>query len=65
VASWTTLTLNYAYTGIKNLTLSVNVKNVLDRAAPYDPRYPTEGFNTQLHNGMGRNFRLTAKYSFM
>lgn len=65
VASWTTLTLNYAYTGIKNLTLSFNVKNVLDKAAPYDPRYPTEGFNTQLHNGMGRNFRVTAKYSFM
>ena len=64
VASWTTFGVNYAYTGVKNLTLALNIKNILDKAAPYDPRYPTEGFNTQLHNGMGRTFRATAKYAF-
>ncbi len=68
VASWTTFDVSYSYTGIKNLTLSVNVRNFLDKAAPYDPRYGTsttvEGFNSQLHNGMGRNFRVTAKYVF-
>ncbi|CAN7179591.1 TonB-dependent receptor [Pseudoduganella sp. LjRoot289] len=68
VASWTTFGLAYSYTGIKDLTLSLNVKNILDKAAPYDPRYGTstvvEGFNSQLHNGMGRNFRVTAKYAF-
>jgi iron complex outermembrane receptor protein len=68
VASWTTFGLAYSYTGIKNLTLSMNIKNILDKAAPYDPRYGTstvvEGYNSQLHNGMGRNFRVTAKYAF-
>lgn len=68
VASWTTFGVNYSYSGIKNLTLSLNIKNLLDKQAPYDPRYGTasqfEGYNTQLHNGMGRTFRVTAKYAF-
>ncbi|MES2259041.1 MAG: TonB-dependent receptor [Pseudomonadota bacterium] len=69
VASWTTYGLAYAYTGIKNLTLSLNIKNLFDKAAPYDPRYGTptvqEGFNSQLHNGQGRYFRVSANYKFM
>lgn len=68
VASFTTFDVAYTYTGIKNLTLYLNIRNFLDKAAPYDPRYGTssslEGFNSQLHNGMGRNFRVTAKYAF-
>ena len=64
VASWTTVNLAYSYTGFKNWTLSANIRNLLDKAAPYDPRYPNEGFNTQLHNGQGRYFRLTANYKF-
>lgn len=54
----------YAYTGFKHWTLSANVKNLFDTKAPYDPRYPNEGFNGQLHNAMGRYFRLTASYTF-
>ncbi|CDG86007.1 TonB-dependent receptor domain-containing protein [Janthinobacterium agaricidamnosum] len=65
VKSWTTLGMNYAYTGIKNLTMSFNIRNVLDTKAPYDPRYPIEGFNSQLHNAQGRYFRVSANYKFM
>jgi iron complex outermembrane receptor protein len=64
VPEWTTFNVAYTYTGFKNWTLSLNVKNLFDTAAPYDPRYPNEGYNSQLHNGMGRYFRLTAGYKF-
>ena len=64
VNSWTTFGVNYGFTGIKNLTLSLNIQNLLNTKAPYDPRYPTTGFNTQLHNGEGRYFRGTARYAF-
>ncbi|MBB5370917.1 MULTISPECIES: TonB-dependent siderophore receptor [unclassified Janthinobacterium] len=65
VKSWTTTGVAYSYTGFKDLTLSFNVRNIFDVKAPYDPRYPTEGFNTQLHNGQGRYFRVSANYHFM
>ncbi|MFC0252661.1 TonB-dependent receptor domain-containing protein [Massilia consociata] len=64
VPEWTTFNVAYAYTGFKNWTLSANIKNLFDTAAPYDPRYSTEGFNTQLHNAMGRYFRVSASYKF-
>ncbi|XYJ09189.1 TonB-dependent receptor [Telluria sp. B2] len=64
VPEWTTVNVGYTYTGFKNWTLSANIRNLFDTAAPYDPRYPSEGFNPQLHNGMGRYFRLTAGYKF-
>jgi outer membrane receptor protein involved in Fe transport len=64
VKSWTTVGVAYSYTGIKDLTLSFNIKNLFDIAAPYDPRYPLEGFNPQLHNGQGRYFKLSANYKF-
>jgi len=64
VDEWLTFGAAYSYTGFKNWTLSANIKNLFDTKAPYDPRYPNEGFNSQLHNGMGRYFRLTASYKF-
>jgi iron complex outermembrane receptor protein len=64
VPEWTTFNVAYAYTGLKNWTLSGNIKNIFDTAAPYDPRYPTEGFNTQLHNALGRYFRVSSSYKF-
>ncbi|WP_141750045.1 TonB-dependent receptor [Janthinobacterium sp. HH107] len=65
VKSWTTTNMAYSYTGFKDLTLSFNIKNLFDIKAPYDPRYPVEGFNPQLHNGQGRYFRISANYHFM
>jgi iron complex outermembrane receptor protein len=64
VDEWLTFGAAYSYTGFKNWTLSANIKNLFDTKAPYDPRYPNEGFDSQLHNGMGRYFRLTASYKF-
>ncbi len=72
VNSWTRLGLGYTYTGIKNLSLNVNVQNLLDTKAPYDPSYgasttsgaPLEGYNEGLHNPYGRYFAVTAKYTF-
>ena len=64
VASLTTVGASYAYNGIKNMTLSLNIRNLFDTKAPYDPRYPTTGFNTQLHTGEGRYFSVSANYKF-
>ena len=64
VDEWLTFGVAYSYTGFKNWTLSANVKNIFDTVAPYDPREGTQGFNSQLHNGMGRYFRLSASYKF-
>jgi iron complex outermembrane receptor protein len=64
VPEWTTANVSYSYTGFKNWTLTGSVRNLFDFAAPYDPAYGTEGFNTQLHNAMGRYFRLSASYKF-
>jgi iron complex outermembrane receptor protein len=64
VDEWLTFGLAYSYTGFKNWTLSANVKNLFDTKAPYDPRDATQGYDSQLHNSMGRYFRLTASYKF-
>jgi iron complex outermembrane receptor protein len=64
VSSWTTVGASYSYTGIKDLVLSLNIRNLLDTAAPYDPRYASAGYNSQLHNGSGRLFRVSATYTF-
>ena len=65
VDSWTTVGVSYTYTGVKNLALNFNIRNLLDTAAPYDPRYAVGGFNQQLHNGYGRYFKVSATYTFM
>ncbi|MES3021717.1 MAG: TonB-dependent receptor [Pseudomonadota bacterium] len=64
VNGWTTLGTSYAYSGVKNWIFSLNIRNLLDTKAPYDPRYSSPGFNTQLHNGQGRYFRVRAQYKF-
>ncbi|QJE03014.1 TonB-dependent receptor [Massilia forsythiae] len=64
VDEWLTFGAAYSYTGFKNWTLSANIKNLFDTKAPYDPRETNLGFNSQLHNGMGRYFRLSASYKF-
>lgn len=64
VHSFTTFDMGYSYTGIKDLTLSLSVQNILDEKQPYDPRYGTTGYNPSLSNGSGRYFRLSAGYKF-
>ena len=65
MSSWTTFDVGYTYSGIKNLTLSVNVANLADEAAPYAPNATiSQGYNSGLHNNTGRYFSLSASYKF-
>ncbi|MFC0167929.1 TonB-dependent receptor domain-containing protein [Pseudoduganella danionis] len=71
VNSWTTVGLGYTYTGFKNVSVSLNVQNLFDTKAPYDPRYgvntagtPLQGYNEGLHNNQGRYFTFSASYTF-
>lgn len=51
-----------SYKGFKNLTLRATVRNMFDRAAPYDPYYTY--YNTVLANPNGRMFSVSANYKF-
>jgi len=64
VNSWTTVGFGYSYTGIEHLTLRLNVQNLFDKAAPYDPGASLTGYNGGLHNNYGRYFTLSARYVF-
>ncbi|NYE63584.1 iron complex outermembrane receptor protein [Duganella sp. 1224] len=70
VDSWTTVGASYSYTGFKNWSLSLNIQNLFDKRAPYDPRYgassgaPLAGYNEGLHNPWGRYFTFNASYTF-
>jgi iron complex outermembrane receptor protein len=70
VKSWTTVGAGYTYTGFKNLSLNLNIQNLFDTKAPYDPNYsatagaPLVGYNEGLHNPYGRYFSFTARYVF-
>ncbi|MFD2365915.1 TonB-dependent receptor [Pseudoduganella sp. GCM10020061] len=67
IKSWTTVGVGYTYTGFQNLTLSANIQNLFDARAPYASTSSgaiLSGYNSQLHNGYGRYWRLTANYSF-
>ena len=64
VPAWTTYDLGYQYTGVKDLTLGLQVSNILDTKAPYAPGFNTEGYNPGLHSNVGRYFLLSAGYKF-
>ncbi len=67
--AWTTFDVGYTYTGIKNLSIGLNVANVFDKKAPYYPAsntnaIVTQGYNAALHSNTGRYFTLSANYAF-
>jgi len=64
VKEWVTFNMGYTYTGFKKWTLNLNIQNLFDEKAPYDPGYGTSGFNETLHNPYGRYFNLSARYTF-
>jgi len=70
VKEWWRVGVGYTYTGIRNLALTLNVQNLFDKAAPFDPRYgasagaPLAGYNEGLHNPYGRYFSVSARYTF-
>jgi hypothetical protein len=58
VSSWDYFDLGVTWSGIKNLKIGALLRNVTDKAAPYDPNNDTEGgalgFNPSFHNPYGR-----------
>ncbi len=69
VPSWTTFDVGYSYSGFKDLVVGINIANILDTKAPYSPAGNTsstvaQGYDSSLHNNLGRYFRISAKYTF-
>ncbi|MCH7343462.1 TonB-dependent receptor [Pelomonas sp. CA6] len=66
IKSWLTADAYLAYRGIQNLELSLSVRNLDDRAAPFDADRIAylQGFNPAYHNQLGRYIQLGAKYRF-
>ena len=68
--SWRTLDVNAAYTGIKNLTLRLVIRNLTDEMPPFDyndalnAANVTLGYNPQYHNPLGIYPSLSATYTF-
>ena len=62
------LDLGFQYSGIKNMTLSGNVKNLFDRMPPFSAKgaanqYGSLGF-PYMYSPRGRYFQLAANYKF-
>ena len=58
-----------SYTGIRNLTLSLAVKNLFDRMPPFSATNATDNNNSQmgfaeLYTNRGRYFQVSAQYQF-
>jgi iron complex outermembrane receptor protein len=66
IPEWATYDLGASYKGIRNLTVSLLVRNVLDTAAPYEPQtsYTALGFNPNLYNPYGRYLQVGLSYKF-
>jgi iron complex outermembrane receptor protein len=68
VKPWTTWDLGFVYSGIKNLDISLLVRNVQDKTAPFDANYELttfNGFNPVFHNALGRYFTVGLRYTFL
>ncbi len=64
VAAWLTNDIGVSYRGIKNLTVSMVIRNIENKQAPYDPNQGTLGFNPSFHNPYGANAQLAVGYRF-
>ena len=67
VKPWTTVDAGVVFTGIKNLTLSLEVRNIQGKTAPFDPnseQTTQNGYNAQFHNALGRYVTAGFSYKF-
>ncbi|QJR12055.1 Vitamin B12 transporter BtuB [Usitatibacter rugosus] len=67
VKPWTTVDVGVVWTGIRGLTLGLLVRNLADKAAPFDPNFEVttaQGFNAQFHNALGRYYTANVSYKF-
>ena len=69
VKAYTTLDYYFSYTGIKNLTFGVNIRNLLNKRPPVDLRAMQEGgggiIPQDLMDVKRRTIRLTLDYKFL
>lgn len=59
--------LSVTWTGIKGLSLSAGVLNLLDTDPPFTnqvARFQARGYDDRFHNPLGRTWKLSARYSF-
>lgn len=65
IRSWQTIDTNVTYTGIKDLTLGLVIRNIGDKKPPFDYNANTVlGHNTAFHNPLGINAAVSATYRF-
>ncbi len=67
VKAWTTFDLGVVFTGVRNLTLGLQVRNLWNTKAPFDPNYELttqQGFNSEFHNALGRYYTASVSYKF-
>lgn len=65
VKRWHTFDTNISYTGIKNLTATLVVRNIQDKKPPFDYLADTTlGYNTDYHNPLGMYPSLNLSYRF-
>jgi iron complex outermembrane receptor protein len=67
VKPWTTVDAGVVYTGIKNLTLGLEVRNLQNKDAPFDANSEQTtqvGYNAQFHNALGRYYTASFTYKF-
>lgn len=64
VASSTTVDASLGYTGIKNLSLLLNIGNLLNRKEPLDLRKWREDSTANYSQAIGRTAKITVQYKF-
>jgi len=69
VSSYTVYDLNFTYTAIKKLELSVGLKNLFDTNPPFSAYYDADlgsgsSWDPRVADPRGRSLTLGAKYSF-
>ena len=64
IKAWATWNLFVQNEPIKNLLLSVSIRNVQDKKPPFDGNAPTSMFNATYHNPYGRYWTFGVRYKF-
>ena len=67
VGDYNIFDLSVSYTGVKGLTLTAGVLNLLDKDPPYSnqtARFQARAYDDRFHSPLGRTYQLSAKYEF-
>ncbi len=64
ISAWTTINMYVATQPIKDLTVSVSVRNIDNKQPPMDLRQGTLLFNPTYHNPYGQYWTVSANYRF-